>query len=142
MRFVSVSGYQRDFSPLPASPFFNNPEPGAINPPWLIRLRRIVAQIRSRLLFGGRFKAANTAFREGLNLLIRLQSQSHSPFKMPSHTEATAGSRSVITTLFARSSFRAVRETIPPPAKGSAKISTLRRSHLRIVGRSHVFPPG
>ncbi|SRR5258706_1873093 len=77
MRLVNVLGYQRDLNPLPDSPFFNKPDPAAINPPWLILFLKIVAQIRSRLVFWGRSKISQTVLREGLSLLMRAQSQSH-----------------------------------------------------------------
>src|SRR5437868_3036148 len=71
MRIVNVLGYQRDLNPLPDSPSFNKPAPGAIKPPWLILFLKIVAQIRSRLVFFGRSKISRTALREGLSSLMR-----------------------------------------------------------------------
>src|SRR5260364_251935 len=42
MRVASVSGYQRDLSPRPASPSFTKPAPAAMMPPLCIRFLMMV----------------------------------------------------------------------------------------------------
>lgn len=142
---ASVSGYQREATPFPFSPFLTSAAPGAMIPPRCTRFRKSAWKALERLLFATFFNSLITDCLEIWNPRIRLMSHSTSSPSIVSHTAATSGSISHNVTLSTKFSATAVNPMIPPPANGSTNSRGRLSSdltHSRKNGTNQVLPPG
>ena len=121
--------------------------PGARIPPRLTRFFIIVRKALSNLVRGSESRVCRTRSSERSNDSIRFAS-CVAPFgssRIVCQTAARCSSNSTIVTRSASSSKATVRETMPPPANGSTNSDgrgVRLSSHWRILGTSHVLPPG
>ena len=143
-RSASVFGYQREARPLPFSPAFVNVVPGARMLLRRVRLSTSVRKPHSSTSLGVRSASSFTAARETWNRLTF--SASAGPCcKAACQKAAMSRSSSSSRARSAQSAIRALRETLPPPQKGSTSRAG-RGSSWRIQalawGLSHVLPPG
>ena len=107
-----------------------------------VRFSTNVRKPWSRTLRGTFCDRASTRSRVGSKVSIRWAKASPSR-STACQKAATSGSRSSITHCSTRPSITAVRDTMPPPQKGStSSVGCTCRSQSRTCGMSQVLPPG
>src|SRR5260364_163264 len=145
MRVASVSGYQRDLSPRPASPSFTKPAPAAMMPPLCIRFLMMVRKAWFLVERGFPLSTARTFSEVTSKRVIFLDRSATStsvPQKIVSHTAATSSSSSNKKTRSAKYSAATLRPAIAPPANGSTNTDGRcfeAISHCRSSGTSEVL---